>query len=126
MATYKTFVAKDGSKSLQYKYRINGRVTTKTIKINGNTKTAKNKAVKEMEKFIKELKAQKTLGIAKDESSMKFSEYADIVFKIRDRKASFQTKQNRKYYLDVVKKYFGNIKLKDITATKIENFFTEM
>ncbi|QVK19287.1 hypothetical protein KHQ81_06235 [Mycoplasmatota bacterium] len=101
-------------------------MTTKTIKINGNTKTAKNKAVKEMEKFIKELKAQKTLGIAKDESSMKFSEYADIVFKIRDRKASFQTKINRKYYLVVVKKYFGNIKLKDITATKIENFFTEM
>lgn len=102
-------------KSYQVRYRIDEKEKSETFE-----------SKREANRFKKEIEAKLNLGLARDESTMKFSEYAEMVFKIRDRKAAFVTKQNRGYTLSAINEHLGNIKLKDLSATRIENFFAEM
>ncbi|QVK19315.1 site-specific integrase [Mycoplasmatota bacterium] len=123
---YQVRELKNKIKVFEYRYRVNGRQTTKSFRAKSATKTAEKAAIKELENFAKEIEAKKTLGVAKDESSTKFSEYSELVFKIHDRNLSEQTKQNRQYYLSVINEYIGNVKLKNLTATRIESFLVKM
>lgn len=99
----------------QVRYYLEGKEKVKTFE-----------SKREANKFRKEIEAKINLGIAKDESNVIFSEYAEMVFKIRDRKAESITKKNRLGHLKVINNRIGHLKLKDITATRIENFFAEM
>jgi integrase len=117
---------KDDIKTFQYRYRVNGKQTTKSFKAKNTTKTTEKAAIKELENFAKEIEAKKTLGIAKDESSTKFKDYAELVFKIHDRDAAEQTKRNRRYALKTINEHIGNVKLKNLSATRIESFLVKM
>ncbi|QVK19296.1 hypothetical protein KHQ81_06280 [Mycoplasmatota bacterium] len=65
----------DDTKTFQYRYRnINGRQKTKSFRAKNTTKNAEKAALKELKDFAKEMEANKTLGIATDESSTKFSD----------------------------------------------------
>lgn len=99
----------------QVKYKVEGK---------SNTKSFESK--REANKFAKEIEAQKTLGLAKDESKITFSEYAPLVFMSHDRKASFKTKEARKYYLSKTINMIGKWVITDVTAIKIKKLFIKL
>jgi len=125
MATIRKRKGKD-SVTFQVRYMLDGKEISKSFKSEGFTLKDIEKAEAAAKKFAKEIEAKKTLNIAYDESNMRFKEYAEIVFKRHDKDASFQTKKNRRYALDFLYKHLGNWKLKEITATRIENLLIEL
>jgi len=91
-----------------------------------NNKRRKSfKTKKEANEFKKKIEAEKVLGTLKDKSNIRFKEYAPLVFQIRDRKASYQTKQNRKYYLKILLEKIGNWKIVEITAIRLKKLLFE-
>jgi integrase len=94
--------------------------------VNGNKRRKSFKTKKEANEFKKTVEAEKILGTLKDKSNVRLKDYAPMVFKIRDRKASFQTKQNRKYYLEKLFKMIGNWKIIEITAIRLKKLLLEL
>gem|GEM_PF-3226662 len=94
--------------------------------VNGKKRRKSFSNKKDAQKFKKQVEAEKELGELKDRSNIRFKDYAPLVFELRDKNASAQTKQNRSIYLKKLIEKYGNWKLAEITPVKIKKAFVEL
>lgn len=109
-----TIIIRDGKTSVSYqvRYRIDNKQKTKSFE-----------SKREANKFKKEIEAQKTLGLARNESQFTFREYADKFMKIHLLNSKTTTKKSYHYLLNSIYLYIGDVKLKDLTANRLDSLF---
>lgn len=116
----------DGTKTIQYRYRIEDKQYTKSIKTEDKTTFAEKRAMKEIEKFAKDMEAKKTLGLAKNETNMDFKSYALQLFEIRNINKKNTTIDTINSALRSLYKDLGEIRLKDFTPTRLDKYLMEL
>jgi integrase len=112
-----TITEREGAKGItfQVRYRIDGKQKTKSF----NSK-------REANKFAKEVEAKKTLGMAKDESSILFKDYAIDFFKIHNQGLATSTIRAYGSQIKKINRFIGNKKLKEIKSKDIDNMFLSL